>query len=672
MVYEEQLYLLSCIFASRADIEKVKSLSNRFKDSLDFINAIIVLWPEYDDPINLKFLFDTNEKCNESDESLVVSLIDGDSDLISMVELDNSDISDRLNRIKLYIERELQSLTLNGKEETNWLIKRILFCNEHIPEDTLFYSQLWDKIDIKDNDFQDWLDSIVLPLSNINERIGMSLKIKEFFDMEPNEIFNLVSNNNIINVEILDELLPYMSYKDDEVIYELFLNKYYKKDQFPLDSMDNIRTLTKLFNSLKENLKSQNQKLLFEKTLGMVFLNSTHFLNTDMISSLQEILKEIPDTVELVTYPGISSKLLIEYFNSMKSLLQNLNLFDIYTISEEDEASQMSHFSTICNEGILADDSYVEKLRHFINEEQKKENSQSRVFNKLNSEQELSILYETILSLGKFSILSDFSSDLKDKTFENMEIALLEKYFWQFFNSETNGNVKRPGMIKCSKVLQLLQEKSSTKSYANLEMLLDISNELTKYSMSLGKGVIFKPCNILDFKEDPFKIIAILLERNPGLYKSLDKTYSILEKLFVALDRHMTDIDKENGIEYGKLISMHIDYSLASLDFQYAMNKSQELIKRKNLVPEFWYSVLQVAKFRDPNWVDNKTPTEILFMQMHLLSQLLQVCSVEDVEVVTQQWSELEIEIASRDLVHDKYSLEQLNTKNTVFSTLFA
>ncbi|SMN21969.1 similar to Saccharomyces cerevisiae YLR440C SEC39 Component of the Dsl1p tethering complex that interacts with ER SNAREs Sec20p and Use1p [Maudiozyma saulgeensis] len=682
MLAEDQLYLLSCIFATRADAKNMTRLASKFKDSQDFINAIIILWPEYDEPKNLKFLFvDSVQEDSSSDEDLMISLINGDSDLISMVELDPEEVTSRVNDVKHHIDSELQTLEVaNNGKDLNWLAKRIIYCNNKCPENTLLYSSLWDDIKTNNINFQNWINNVVLPLNSLNERLRKSIKIKEFMEMDINDVFQLIlatdhsgnNHNNIIN-HILDELLPYLRYRSSVDAYSKFLEDWYTIDRFDFQYPLQTELFAKLFNGIKNDLIDMEKDNFYKRTLEIVFIKSGQGLKHSDIVNLQEVLKHIPNEIKLSNYPNITSKLLISYLDSINLFLPQTDLMTLYTIGTEKEIGQKMHFTSICNETILTNDAKISTLCEFINQEHKEDDKDYvKIFNKLSREQDLSILYETCLSLGKFDLLETLGQDETTKD-NKLESTLLEKYFWQFFKNETNGGSKRPGMIKCQKILTLLQNGSKVKSYSNLEMLLEVSDTLTNYSMNLGKNVIFKPSNILDFKEDPFKIIEILLENNPQMYKSIDINLSIIEKLFIALDN---DISTVTGIEsygYNKLLSMHIDHSLVNLDFQFALKQCNELIQNSKYACEFWFSILQVGKFKDPNWIDNETPTEILFMQMRLLSQLLQVCPVEETEVVTQQWSEIEIEIASRDLIHDKYSLDYSNSRSAsnMFNTIF-
>lgn len=112
---------------------------------------------------------------------------------------------------------------------------------------------------------------------------------------------------------------------------------------------------------------------------------------------------------------------------------------------------------------------------------------------------------------------------------------------------------------------------------------------------------------------------------------------------------------------------LHIDYALVNLDFDVAYEMGERVFElcrehgqqmMKALGDEHWLTLYQMGKFIDPNWVDNEIPTEIIILQMGILGKLLEICPLEEVEIVTSQWSTLELELSARDLVRDKYALE--------------
>ncbi|GMM56598.1 Sec39 protein [Maudiozyma humilis] len=673
MLVDDQLYLLSCIFSTRANVQNVKKLSHRFKNSKDFINAVIVLWPEHDDPMNLRFLLDDTEEVKEDDNDLVISLLNGDSDLISMVELDPEVVANRASNTKHLVDKELGSLLLDYEGKAGWLEQRILYCNESIPEDTLLYEPLWALATPKDEQFKNWIDNLVVPLGAINARHHLCIKIREFLSMEPTEVMQVIDDKGTETTqqEKIDQLMPYLKYKDSDDIYKLFLAEWYSEDRFELKSAVDVTTFGNIFHKVEGSVKQALQSTVYQKTLDIIFAKSGDSLSEVAITGLLDILSSIPAEIKSSEPIAIDSKLLATYFNVLKDYLPTSNVRVLHNISQESESVQRVHFSSICGENMTSHSSGIANMRKFIDEEQSRTDARLRIFNKLDSENKLSVLFESCLNHGQFELLQSFNDENSSESLRATKAKLLEEYFWQFFESGQSGNSNSPGMIKCSKIVKLLQAGSTSKSYANLEMLLTVSNDLSKYAMSLSQNTPFHPSSILNFKEDPFKIIDLILERNPELHRSIDTTSKLIQQIYIALDKPASDIENTDSREYVRLVSIHINHSLANFDFQFALLKSRELLKMGHVSGEFWQSVFQVGKFKDPNWVDNETPTEILFAQMSLLSQLLELCPVDEIEFVTQQWSELEIEIAARDLVHDKYSLDYLNSKNSVFSTIF-
>lgn len=131
---EEQLYLLACIFASRADTRNIKKLSTRLGSQSKYLEILCVLWPELDDPKNLLFLRELEEEVQSpegeetTDEDVIVELLESDSSLIPLIESDTTTRSNRYHELQEFISKKLNNKTLENFEE--WLRERILICNE--------------------------------------------------------------------------------------------------------------------------------------------------------------------------------------------------------------------------------------------------------------------------------------------------------------------------------------------------------------------------------------------------------------------------------------------------------------------------------------------------------------------------------------------------------------
>lgn len=112
---EEQLYLLACIFASRADTHNIKKLSTKLDPQSDYLDILCVLWPELDDPKNLLFLCEPEEMEQSpegeetTDEEVVVGLLESDSSLIPLIEIDTTTISSRYRELQEFINNKLNN-----------------------------------------------------------------------------------------------------------------------------------------------------------------------------------------------------------------------------------------------------------------------------------------------------------------------------------------------------------------------------------------------------------------------------------------------------------------------------------------------------------------------------------------------------------------------------------
>ncbi|CCF58567.1 hypothetical protein KAFR_0E04160 [Kazachstania africana CBS 2517] len=671
---DEQLYLLTCVFASRADVKNISKLTYRFQNSLDFINAIVVFWPELDDPLNLRLLLEDGETEYLDDDSLLVSLLSGDSDLISMIELEKSLLMERFHTAKNYVDSKLHRLSLNDIN-TNWLTKRILICNELYVQDTLFYQPLWEFVQNQDESFDNWIHGVVLPLNHMNKRLNKNIRIKEYIDMNPSDLLDATFSKKVISVnEIVNELIPYLSYKNLDSTYELFINDFFNMERFPLKDRINYEAFRSILDQVPRYLADCTS--FYESSLEIVFENSEDLLKIASPTNIKELLSGIPNDITLEKY-GINVKNLLTYIENIDSFLSDFSPKDIYAIRNEEETAQAAHFGSICTDFILHNNEHnTEKKLNLIVDMLKKELNSAeddKIFDKLSFDKELSILFETFLTLGDFELLKRFNNlpEVNESAaFKSTEIILLEKYFWQFFNNSSNGSRTRPDMTKAKKTLNLLLVENEAK-YKHLDTLLDVSNELSTFSMNLGKGIPFKPCNIIDFKNDPFDIVSILLELNSSLYKNTSTTFAIIKKLYKVFEREPAD--PNFTVEFNKILSLHIDYSLVNMDFKFAYEKTVELLERLLSTDEtehlgdYWLTIFQVCKFNDPEWTDNEIPTEILLFQMDILSKLLHICPMDQMEAVTSRWSSLEMELSTRDLINDKYSLEHQNSTSLNF-----
>ncbi|QHS75136.1 Sec39p [Saccharomyces paradoxus] len=687
---EEQLYLLACIFASRADTHNIKKLSTKLDPQSDYLDILCVLWPELDDPKNLLFLCEPEEMEQSpegeetTDEEVVVGLLESDSSLIPLIEIDTTTISSRYRELQEFINNKLNNKALENFE--GWLRERILLCNEMIPETPLFYSVLWEtaKSGVLSTKFMGWVEGVLKPLDHLNKRLHLIFKINEWEGMPDSKLFNIIfdgvedlqDDNNIANV-IENELIPTLSYGKK---WDTFITEFFNKERFSLKSDTNYQLFLKIYYSLEKKLKDNSEvsRNLQSNVVDILFNNSENLFNlTNLIHKLDElwsILSGFPDDIRIKEQKTVTALVLKQFMEFFTKCSTKFSFKEIFAITQEEGSAQLAHFTSLCHEEFnKAND--ISLFLQSMYETVLDTNKDDKIFTRICMDDKLYSILEILLQMNEFvyieMVIERFHYSNNAQIYE-----LLVKFFWHFFNNASNGLRKEPEMRKASQTLQILQKympQQAGTSLTKLEVLLDLSDKLSHYSINLNKthngarDTAFKPSNILEYKDCPLDIISNLLELNPRLYKDLPTTKGLLFGIYDSLS-----IGKEG--QTGKvevdLMILHIDYALVNLDFdtayelgkqvfEFCQERSQQMMK--TLGDEHWLTFYQMGKFVDPNWMDNEIPTEIIILQMSILGRLLEVCPLEEVEIVTSQWSTLELELSARDLVRDKYALDGQN-----------
>lgn len=667
---EDQLYLLLTVFASRGDATNVKLLHAHFNKSNEYLCAICMLWPELSNPNDLKFLFDdinfSNEidSNNEEDNELLVKLLESDSKLVSLVEMDRTTTSARCDIAKDFINKKNAQLELDDNSKfTNlrsiWLRKRILYCDDFNPHDVLFNKPLWENLLVEDLEFQKWIKGIVEPLSYIQNRLeGNILKIKDFEAFTPSDVVHLILDDIFSNTSVLDfdqsilerELLPYLDYTQS---YGSFIENFFTYERFPLNSKKNYILFKQVLVILIDILPEGFSNKLQEVALKLIYENSKTIIEITSSDELQELIFIIHQDIEIKP-EGINATVLRNFAHYMNVCLQDYSLKDVHAIRYKNESEQLADFASAIkmmltrSNGRYLTMSALQTISNLISNS---ENESAKIFTNVAISKQVSVLIEILLELGEFDLLQDFITSHGS----TVEEDILEKYFWHFFNNATNGLRTRPEMIKAEKILHLLLVQNK-ENFQNLQILLDVTDIISHYSINLGKGIPFKPSNIFDFKSNPSKIITMLLEFNKGLYRDIDQTYDILRKLYEGMK---LDTKKDQKDEYNQILVAHIDYSLANMDFSFAFQKSKELLQKDN-ISTYWITVFQVGKFINPTWPDNEIPTEVIFLQLEILGDLMHICPKSETEAIISQWSSLELELATRELTNDKYTVKNI------------
>lgn len=312
---EEQLYLLACVFASKADSHNIRKLAARLGSKSEYLQIICVLWPELDDPKHLSFLCKQElvernaEEAELSSEDVIIKLLEGDSRLIPLIEMDNATISARYRELKEFVINKLNSKPLEDVED--WLRERIMICNEMLPESPLYYSELWETADpgVISSKFTEWIDGVIKPLDHLDKRLHVIFKINEWNEMHDNDQFNLifegiesVQGNNKMTEIIEHELIPTLFYGKK---WETFISEFLNKQQFSLKSDTNYKLFLKTYFSLEERLKGNSEAMrnLQSKMVDILFNNSENLFNLSNLlhkfNELRDLLRIFPDDIAI-------------------------------------------------------------------------------------------------------------------------------------------------------------------------------------------------------------------------------------------------------------------------------------------------------------------------------------------------------------------------------------
>lgn len=657
-----KLFLIACFHASNANAEKVAQISARFQDSSEFIDAIIVLWPELDDPMNLKFLFHTPpDTFGKSDSELVIEQVAEFPELMSMIEMDDDTVKARYQEIQQFIRQSLQPF-----DNYHWFQQRVLLCNEMNPSDTLFYGPLWEVIEGQDDKLDQWMEGVVKPLAHYNKRMKdkqqAMLSINQFIELLDKEdeqdmadLFGCDDSDQYVR-----ELIPIMKY--NKKYYQLYLRDYYQSSKFIANNINDYIELRDLSQLLMKEFE-QDKSTIASRTLDILFENSDKLsLVVDMKQISQDFLIKLQDyTIKLSKY-NITNHDLQKYCDFVEQYVHEQKEYtfkQLYTITRDDRETQLLHYTTLCGIILRQGDSQLPILLESF-----------PIFNKLDivgrdKTQIIIIVLETILQLERYDMI-DKLFYLDNGKHNEALLNVLVNTFWQYFHGakEMNSLEMTNAKVLLDCITQFdLHHKFSTRLNNLVDLCQDLylssnwkfsshnhhgnNNNTSDWKSKWTKQVKGSPHEILDFHSCPLEIIRVLMEMNPTFYQQdiKDVTWPLWTKILIGLQC------QESENDYSKLLALHIDYSLVFDDFTYASAHVDELLSHldESLQEEtqsHWLTVFQVGKYQPINsseYNGDDVTVEIarLSLQRDILSKLLRVCPVDEVSIVTQQWNQL-------------------------------
>lgn len=653
---EKKLAILASVYCSKADIKQLKRIIPYFKNQKALIFQFVqVLWPELQDPLDLKFLFDVDTFNGDEDHAanslndILVQCLEQDSSLIPLVETNPDVVLERYDQLIKYVTRDSQIDFNIPPSHSSWIKNRIIHCNNYDKNLILYYQPLWSQLELT-SEFNEWVNGVLFPLNNTpaNNRIHIEELIKMdsakritfLLGCMPSSTSDLGFFSNIF--------LPMLRYyKETDLDY--YTSHYVNPQTYKLENNNEITILSKIY-------EISGSVEVGAKVLGILYENGQNYFkshpNKFTDSELRVLLTKI-GTEDSSLYLKLLDLIRdiddLEHFNSFKTL---------FDIQEGTEAQQYDLFTIYSRSFRIDNISELEK---------------DFLFNKLSLRQKLEIIIESLIEKNNLSEVKKLLDE--DPTPENNE--LLIKNFWKFFYRSEN--IHDEAFKIAETILSMIPSNfnGSAKRH-QLEYLFKNSRDLSQHSINLHPHG-FKPNYLLNYKDEPMAIISNLLELNPKLYKMTDKTQDILSNLNSCFDKKTTEVAKS------KLLALHIDHALVNRDFMFAYQLCKEWFAickdagNDEGIGKQWLTIFQVGKFIDPEWPDNEAPTEILILQMEILSELLQYSPIDQIEIIATQWSALEVELSIRDLStdtsisNDSNSLQFIqNSLNEVSHTMAA
>lgn len=701
---DHQLYLLAGIFSSRGDFDGLSTLlkatPRRSEDGWvnnEILDCICAFWPESADPEQLMGVWDCVYDRDINIRELISEFLRENQDLVPALDVDAIQLEDRYQAVRAHVNSFLKTRcpklnnTSNWNRKALWMRMRVLVCNYHIPSNVLFCETLWQKSD--DKGILDWIDGIVKPLASWTYANGSKFLIKDWEALDPIKAQEIIiSSPHTEETTIECQLIPYLRYTKTT---DTFVERFYQIERFSPPSKIDIVLFKSLYYCLKEmanesltTLRQRTAQILFDCEIERI-VSADHISRTMLFKELLALLDTIPENTSVNDYPIDVGTLKVYLKYLSNSNVGTYTPKELYTISQEEDSAQLAHFETICRSRLeaiterplkVAEENTVQ-IRLLLLSLLEDYESTKPIFNKLDDAKRICVLTELLVENGHFEYLEIVLGELRlisSKLLDKVKERVLVRYFWSFFNSASNGLPTERNMAKAAKILNLVIAQGKNDTSDHLYALMDLSYTLSKYVMNLSPGLrkedAFKPSNILEYKTHPFDIVSNLLELNPKLRKDTNTTWNILQKIHCVLESDQLSLEKY-GYEFMMLLSLHIQHCLANFEFTQAYKYSLQLLDLLNernpnrnhefiASGKFWSTIYQVGKFIDPNWPDGEIPTEIIILQMSLLSNLLKVCPLEEIDLVASQWSSLELELTSRDLIHDSYSIEMQGTSD--------
>ncbi|KAL6946971.1 hypothetical protein ACO0QE_001828 [Hanseniaspora vineae] len=620
-------------YVSKGDVKNTKKVLFATSHlSPRFCKCIAVLWPEYSAPESLKFMAAYYEKYD----------LDSKSESASSQEAAGEELE-----LDSYLDSQLKSFLGQQNSDAmslstidHFFRARALVVNQALPNDPLYCLPLAKMLNISN---EPWITGILKPFyyfkkttTSRNFRL-----IKDFQEAAPKDIIqemflHFLETSGEVKMHCMDrQIKPYVDYTQS---VEVFTEKYLRNHDFRMD-------YSSVFFLLQHPLTtSQTMNELYYQTLIEKVWNTS---NDFTVSELRSCVQISPEKTKIPTLLGtLDKKTLLDYLNVMEELKFS-NFQKIVDLSNNANNIQPVYFTFLCDQhfGASTNKNPANKCLPWFFE--------SPLFDSLDTKKKHTLITESLIKNNRLDELKSFNQE------QEIDHDFLLNHFWKLFHKASNGLPKNSNMKQCYSLLGMLDDEKLT-------LLLDLVQYLAVEfpSLQLVPNQPFKPSHILQLSNSPLLLIEKLFSANEGQYLHPEETMQLLKKVFTVLD--VVTID--DAQLQSKVLASSIEIALVKNNFNFAYSLTIQLLENKNAC-KYWFVILQVGKFIDADhWPDLETPTEIVFLQMEILSKLLMVIPPEDMESAVSEYSRLELELSTRNLIDDEYSLENKQKFNNTKS----
>lgn len=262
------------------------------------------------------------------------------------------------------------------------------------------------------------------------------------------------------------------------------------------------------------------------------------------------------------------------------------------------------------------------------------------VFSLLSEETINTAVFQAQLKAAQFQVAKDTYITTGLVPSDVVEESIINQ-FYAFYDMASNGNFTRGSMKSAKQVLALASKDTlKNKDYKVAEALLESTNALSHYSLTLKPGVITKPVDIRH--HDVLELINRVLEMNPDGYKECEKLTKITQQLLLGTDQ----ADKYSITEIkAHIYSMACTAALVHDDFLAAYTLCLDQLDPLGQDDLTWVACFQAGKYVSPNWnMEEFSPgiLDIVEKKLAVLSTSLAKCPQEHLSAVLMTWRDAE------------------------------